>query len=88
VADTLEKNPTSVQLFVFRNKKSDKLKMLYWEREGFWLLYKRFERGKFKFPCIVDEAMELSMQQLQWLLSEIDFTQQKQPDKCQYSHFL
>jgi transposase len=88
VADTLEKNPTSGQLFVFRNKKSDKLKMLYWESEGFWLLYKRFEKGKFKFPCIADEAMELSMQQLQGLLSGIDFTQQKQPDKCQYSHFF
>lgn len=88
VADTLEKTPTSGQLFVFRNKKSDKLKMLYWESEGFWLLYKRFEKGKFKFPCIADETMELSMQQLQWLLSGIDFTQQKQPDKCQYSHFF
>lgn len=87
VADTLEKNPTSGQLFVFRNKKSDKLKMLYWENEGFWLLYKRFEKGTFKFPSINDEAMEISMQQLQWLLSGIDFTQQKQPEKCQYSHF-
>lgn len=43
--------------------------MLYWESGGFWLLYKRFEKGIFKFPGVVDEAMELSMQQLQWLLS-------------------
>ncbi len=47
VADTLQKNPTSGQLFVFRNKKADKLKMLYWENPGFWLLYRRFEKGAF-----------------------------------------
>lgn len=82
VADTLQKDPVSGQLFVFRNKKADNLKMLYWESGGFWLLYKRFEKGIFKFPGVVDEAMELSMQQLQWLLSGIDFTQQKPPEKC------
>ena len=87
VADTLQKDPVSGQLFVFRNKKADKLKMLYWENQGFWLLYKRFEKGIFKFPCVVDEAMELSMQQLQWLLSGIDFTQQKPPEKCQYTQY-
>jgi transposase len=42
VADTLQKDPVSGQLFVFRNRKADKLKMLYWESGGFWLLYKRF----------------------------------------------
>jgi transposase len=87
VADTLQKDPVSGQLFVFRKRKADKLKMLYWESGGFWLLYKRFEKGIFKFPGVVDETMELSMQQLQWLLSGIDFTQQKRPEKCQHSHF-
>lgn len=87
VADTLQKDPVSGQLFVFRNRKADKLKMLYWESGGFWLLYKRFEKGIFKFPGVVDEAMELSMQQLQWLFSGIDFTRQKLPEKCQYTQF-
>ena len=62
VADTLQKDPVSGQLFVFRNRKADKLKMLYYENQGFWLLYKRFEKGVFKFAGVVDEAMELSMQ--------------------------
>jgi transposase len=88
VADTLQKNPTSGQLFVFRNKNADKLKMLYWENQGFWLLYKRFEKGRFKFPGIVDESMELSMQQLQWLLSGIDFTKQQQPKPLNVTHFF
>jgi len=76
VADTLRKNPTSGQLYVFRNKNADKLKMLYFEDNGFWLLYKRLEKSRFKFPGIVDDSMELSAQQLQWLLSGIDFTKQ------------
>lgn len=87
VADTLQKDPTSGQLFVFRNKGADKLKMLYWETDGFWLLYKRLETSRFKFPGIVDSSMELSVQQLQWLLSGIDFTQQKQSKNVKYSHF-
>jgi len=74
VADTLEKDPTSGQLFVFRNKFADKLKMLYWDDQGFWLLYKRFEKARFKFPRIIDGTMALSTQQLQWLLTGIDFT--------------
>ncbi len=88
VADTLEKDPTSGQLFVFRNKSADKLKMLYWDDQGFWLLYKRFEKMRFKFPGISDDAMELSIQQLQWLLTGIDFTQQQQPRPINYSHFF
>jgi transposase len=48
--------------------------MLYWDDQGFWLLYKRFEKSRFKFPGIIDDTMELSTQQLQWLLTGIDFT--------------
>jgi transposase len=88
VADTLEKNPTSGQLFVFRNKSGDKIKILYWDDNGFWLFYKRFENSRFQFPGITDEAIELSAQQLQWLLSGIDFTRQKQPEKLKITHFF
>lgn len=88
VADTLHKDPTSGQLFVFRNKSADKLKMLYWDDQGFWLLYKRFEKSRFKFPGIIDDTMELSTQQLQWLLTGIDFTQQQQPEPLKVKHFF
>ncbi|WP_370452063.1 IS66 family insertion sequence element accessory protein TnpB [Microbulbifer sp. GL-2] len=46
VADTLHKDPTPGQLFVFRNKKADKIRMLYCEDNRFWLLYKRNENWK------------------------------------------
>ena len=76
VADTLECNPASGQLFVFRNRQADKIKMLYWQDNGFWLLYKRNESGRFIFPPIVDGTMTLSTDQLHWLLSGIDFMHQ------------
>ena len=88
VADTLGKDPTSGQLFVFRNKAADKLKILYWDDQGFWLLYKRFEKARFKFSRIIDNTMELSTQQLQWLLTGIDFTQQQQPEPLNITQFF
>ncbi len=88
VADTLNKDPVSGQLFVFRNKGADKLKMIYWQENGFWLLYKRFAKGRFKFPGKSDEAMELSQQELQWLLSGLDFTKQPKMEPLKCSNFF
>jgi len=74
VADHLKLNPTSGQLFVFRNVNGDKIKLLWWERNGFWLCYKRLEKGRLKFPKINDKAMLLTTEQMGWLLSGLDFT--------------
>jgi len=73
VADHLNLNPTSGQLFLFRNRHANKIKILYWERNGFWLCYKRLERGRLKFPGITDKAMQLTTDQFGWLLSGLDF---------------
>lgn len=88
VADTLGLDPTSGQLFVFRNRKADKIRMLYWEGNGFWLLYKRNEQSRFIFPEINDHTLVLSLEQLQWLLSGLDFSKQKMPEKLSASHFF
>lgn len=76
VADHLQLSPTSGQLFLFRNRSANKLKMLWWDRNGFWLCYKRLEKGKLKFPEIVDQALELTRDQCSWLLSGLDCMQQ------------
>jgi transposase len=73
IADQLQLNPTSGQLFLFRNRHANKIKMLWWDRNGFWLCYKRLEKGSLKFPAIVDGVMELTTDQLAWLLSGLDF---------------
>ena len=88
VADTLGLDPTSGQLFVFRNRLADKIRMLYWEGNGFWLLYKRNERSRFIFPETDEDALVLSLEQLQWLLSGLDFSKYKPPENISVSHFF
>jgi|TARA_B100002049_G_C15936626_1_gene314498 transposase len=75
VAATLQKDPTSGQLFVFRNKQANKIKIIVWEKNGFWMLYKRVEKGRFQFPEKVDTDIELTSTQLSWLLSGISIHQ-------------
>ena len=66
-------NPFRDALFVFCNKKRDKLKVLYWDKTGFALWYKRLEKHHFKWPSDTElQHMHLSEQQLQWLLSGFD----------------
>ena len=76
VADHLQLNPTSGQLFLFRNRQANKIKMLWWDHNGFWLCYKRLEKGKLKFPAIVDQAVGLTRDQLSWLLSGLNYEKQ------------
>ena len=88
VANTLRRDPVSGQLFVFRNRQGDKVKLLYWQDNGFWLLYKRNETGRFVFPAVVDGTVELTLEQLQWLLSGLDMRRQPQRKKLRPTHFF
>jgi len=51
VRQHLQGDPLSGQLFVFRNKRGDRVKLLYWDEDGFVILYKRLEAGTFCFPA-------------------------------------
>ena len=46
-------DPLSGHVFVFRNKRSDRIKLLYWDEDGYVIVYKRLERGAFHFPAAV-----------------------------------
>ena len=79
VSDQLKLDPVSGQLFLFRNRRANKIKILWWDRNGFWLCYKRLEKGRMIFPSggvAADAAMELTRDQLGWLLSGIDCMRQ------------
>jgi transposase len=69
----------SSSLFVFCNKGRDKLKILYWDHNGFWLYYRRLDSGRFKWPKhnIGQSAMPVSRRQLQWLLDGLALEQHK-----------
>ena len=64
---------TDDALFVFHNKYCDKIKMLYWNTEGFCLLYKRIERGKFRFPTKIESSVyTITDEELLWLLHGLE----------------
>jgi len=77
LADQLNQNPTSGQIFIFRSRRGDRVKILFWERNGFWLLYKRLEKGRFKFPDISDNQLELNSEQFHWLLSGLNMMEHR-----------
>ena len=55
-------------LFLFCGRKKDRFKALYWDGQGFWLLYKRFENGKLNWPRNQNEVQALSSKQVDWLM--------------------
>jgi transposase len=73
VRDFLGEDPLSGHLFVFRNKAGDRLKVLWWDRDGLAIFYKRLEEGSFSFPKSRDAArLEMSAADLQLVLQGID----------------
>jgi len=59
-------------VFVFVNRRRDRIKILGWDVNGFWLLHKRLESERFVWPRAEQEVIELTVQQLAWLLQGID----------------
>jgi transposase len=72
VADQLALNPASGQWFLFRDRTGKKIKILWWDRNGFWLFYKRVEKGKLIFPKCNESVLSLTRDQVVWLLSGLD----------------
>ena len=65
-------NPLSGHLFVFRGRRGDRVKILYWDRDGYALWYKRLESGVFRFPVDGSNAQEISAADLGLILEGID----------------
>jgi transposase len=69
----LSQDPFSGHLFVFRGKRGDLLKVLYWDGQGFCLFAKRLEKGRFIWPMTKEGAVTLTSAQLSMLLEGIDW---------------
>jgi transposase len=74
VRDGLGHDPLSGHLFLFVGRRRDRLKILYWDRDGYALWYKRLEKGTFRMPVVKDGAthVELKASELAMLLEGID----------------
>ncbi|HEV8596980.1 MAG TPA: IS66 family insertion sequence element accessory protein TnpB [Candidatus Dormibacteraeota bacterium] len=73
VRERFDLDPLSGHLFLFRNRRGDRLKILAWDQGGFWVLYKRLERGTFAWPREEDDApVILRSTDLLLLLSGVD----------------
>lgn len=71
VANVLRADPFSGHLFLFRSKRGDYLKLLYWDGSGFCLFAKRLEKGRFVWPLIVDSVLNLTPAQFALLIEAI-----------------
>lgn len=73
----LNPDPYSKALFLFCGRRSDRIKGLLWEGDGFLLLYKRPDNGRFQWPRNETEAKLLTPQQTRWLLEGLNIEQPK-----------
>lgn len=79
VRNTLGKDPLSGDLFIFCNGQRNRIKVLFWDRNGYWLCAKRLEKGTFAWPAAAQTGagagVELVFEELMLLLEGIDLTQ-------------
>jgi transposase len=82
VQESYSLDPFSACLFVFCNKSRDKLKILQWEHNGFWLYYRRLEKGKFQWPEENGSVpLRIGIRELSWLLDGLPLAQKQAHQK-------
>jgi len=81
VQKSFDLDPYANSLFLFCGRRSDRLKALYWEGDGFLLLYKRLERGSYQWPRTRDSVKLITAQQLRWLVEGLCIEQPKSIQK-------
>ena len=77
VRDHLKQDPLSGQVFVFLNRRRNRIKLLVWDRTGYLIVYKRLEIGTFRFPQAEAAGVEIRAADLQMLLDGIDLASVK-----------
>jgi len=74
VEQQLKADPFSGIVYVFRSKRADKVKLLFWDQTGLVLVTKRLEDGRFRWPAVQDGVMRLSPAQLSALMEGLDWS--------------
>jgi transposase len=77
--EVLEQEPLSGHLFVFRNRRRDRVKVLFFASGGYCLFYKRLERGTFRWPVSEGRRLEIDAGELGLILEGLDLTRVRRP---------
>lgn len=77
VEGSLKADVYSRAVYLFCGRSSTKLKALVWDGDGFLLLYKRLDNGRYRWPRTEQEARQLTAQQLRWLMEGLEIEQEK-----------
>ena len=77
IKDTYDLNPFDNSLFLFCGRRGDRLKAIHWEQDGFVLMYKRLEGGRFQWPRSKEEVRDITWQEFRWLMEGLSIDQPK-----------
>ena len=80
--------PCDRNLYIFCGRRNDRIKAIYWEGDGFVLVYKRLEHSKYQWPRKESEVREITPQQLRWLLEGLNIHQPKAVKKSDKLLFI
>jgi len=81
VQHAIESDPFSGQVFVFRGRRGDRIKVLWWDGQGLCLYYKRLEKGRFVWPSAEAGSVSLTAAQLAMLIEGIDWRMPVRTDR-------
>lgn len=88
IVEQFEMVPNDGSVYVFYNRSADRVKCLFWEKNGFVLYHKRLERGRFKLSKGADDSYTITHQQLDWLLAGLDFKLMAEFPELDFTHYF
>ena len=88
IVEQFKMKPNDGSVYVFYNRNADRVKCLFWDKNGFVLYQKRLERSRFKLGKRVDGSYLITHQQLDWLLAGLDFKLMDEFKELDFTHYF